>query len=61
MHGTGDDNVHFQNAVDMVTALEAAGKQFEFRIYPNKNHSIYGGNTRLNLYELMTDFIYRKL
>ncbi len=61
VHGTGDDNVHFQNAVDMVTALETAGKQFEFRIYPNKNHSIYGGNTRLNLYELMTDFIYRKL
>ena len=61
VHGTGDDNVHFQNAVDMVTALEAAGKQFEFRIYPNKNHSIYGGNTRYNLYELMTDFIYRKL
>ncbi len=61
IHGTGDDNVHFQNAVDMVTALETAGKQFEFRIYPNKNHSIYGGNTRLNLYELMTDFIYRKL
>lgn len=61
VHGTGDDNVHFQNAVDMVTALETAGKQFEFRIYPNKNHSIYGGNTRLNLYQLMTDFIYRKL
>ena len=61
IHGTGDDNVHFQNAVDMVTALENAGKQFEFRIYPNKNHSIYGGNTRLNLYQLMTDFIYRKL
>ena len=61
VHGTGDDNVHFQNAVDMVTALEAAGKQFEFRIYPNKNHSIYGGNTRLNLYQLMTDFIHRKL
>lgn len=61
VHGTGDDNVHFQNAVDMVSALETAGKQFEFRIYPNKNHSIYGGNTRLNLYQLMTDFIYRKL
>ena len=61
VHGTGDDNVHFQNAVDMVNALEAADKQFEFRIYPNKNHSIYGGNTRLNLYKLMTDFIYRKL
>ena len=61
VHGTGDDNVHFQNSADMITALEAAGKQFEFRIYPNKNHSIYGGNTRLNLYQLMTDFIHRKL
>ena len=61
IHGTGDDNVHFQNSLDMVSALEAAGKQFEFRVYPNKNHSIYGGNTRLNLYQLMTDFIFRKL
>lgn len=61
VHGTGDDNVHFQNAAAMVSALETAGKQFEFRIYPNKNHSIYGGNTRLNLYQLMTDFLHRKL
>ena len=61
VHGTGDDNVHLQNSLDMLTALEAAGKQFEFRLYPNKNHSIYGGNTRLNLYQLMTDFILRKL
>lgn len=61
VHGTGDDNVHVQNSLDMISALEAAGKQFEFRLYPNKNHSIYGGNTRLNLYQLMTDFILRKL
>lgn len=61
VHGTGDDNVHFQNALDMATALEKADKQFEMRVYPNKNHSIYGGNTRLNLYKLMTDFIMRKL
>ncbi|MCR5425155.1 MAG: S9 family peptidase [Bacteroidales bacterium] len=61
VHGTGDDNVHFQNALDLVTALNKADKQFEFRVYPNKNHSIYGGNTRLNLYHLMTDFILRKL
>ena len=63
IHGTGDDNVHFQNTAEMVEALENAGKQFEFRIYPNKNHSIYDatGNTRLNLYQLMTDFILRKL
>ncbi|MBQ8703064.1 MAG: S9 family peptidase [Bacteroidales bacterium] len=63
IHGTGDDNVHFQNSAEMVDRLEKAGKQFEFRIYPNKNHSIYDatGNTRLNLYQLMTDFILRKL
>ena len=63
IHGTGDDNVHFQNSVEMLEKLENAGKQFEFRIYPNKNHSIYDatGATRLNLYELMTDFIFRKL
>ena len=61
IHGTGDDNVHFQNALDLITALERADKQFEMRVYPNKNHSIYGGNTRLNLYKYMTDFILRKL
>ena len=63
IHGTGDDNVHFQNSAEMVERLENAGKQFEFRIYPNKNHSIYDntGRTRLNLYQLMTDFILRKL
>ena len=63
IHGTGDDNVHFQNSAEMVEKLENAGKQFEFRIYPNKNHSIYDatGNTRLNLYQLMTDFLMRNL
>ena len=63
IHGTGDDNVHFQNSAEMVEKLEEAGKHFEFMIYPNKNHSIYDatGNTRLNLYQLMTDFILRKL
>ena len=63
VHGTGDDNVHFQNSAEMVEKLENAGKQFEFRIYPNKNHSIYDatGSTRLNLYQMMTDFIIRKL
>lgn len=63
VHGTGDDNVHFQNSAEMIDRLEVAGKQFEMRIYPNKNHSIYDatGQTRLNLYRLMTDFIKRKL
>lgn len=61
IHGTADDNVHFQNAIDMSTALINANKQFEQFSYPNKNHGIYGGNTRLHLYTLMTDFILRKL
>lgn len=61
IHGTADDNVHFQNAIDMSTALINANKQFEQFSYPNKNHGIYGGNTRLHLYTLMTDFIIRKL
>ncbi|RPA69875.1 S9 family peptidase [Cyclobacteriaceae bacterium YHN15] len=61
IHGTGDDNVHFQNAVDLVDALVKADKHFETMFYPNRNHGIYGGNTTWHLYSLMTDFIKRKL
>lgn len=61
IHGTGDDNVHFQNAVDLVDALVKADKQFETMYYPNRNHSISGGNTSWHLYSMMTDFIKRKL
>lgn len=61
VHGTGDDNVHFQNAVDLVDALVKADKQFETMYYPNRNHGIYGGNTTWHLYSMMTDFIKRKL
>lgn len=61
IHGTGDDNVHFQNAVEMQNALIAAGKQFECFIYPNRNHGIYGGNTRLHLYQMMTNFLEENL
>jgi dipeptidyl-peptidase-4 len=61
VHGTGDDNVHFQNAVSMVNALVKANKQFESFYYPNRNHGIAGGNTRLHLYTQMTDFLLRKL
>lgn len=57
IHGTGDDNVHYQNSVEMVTALVKANKQFDFFMYPDKNHGIYGGNTRLHLYTKMTQFI----
>lgn len=61
IHGTGDDNVHFQNAVDLTDALIKADKQFETMYYPNRNHGISGGNTSWHLYSLMTDFIKRKL
>jgi dipeptidyl-peptidase-4 len=61
IHGMGDDNVHFQNSVDFVTALVNANKQFEMQFYPNKNHSIYGGNTTMHLYSRMTDFILENL
>lgn len=61
VHGTGDDNVHFQNAVEMQNALIKANKQFRSFYYPNRNHGIYGGNTRLHLYTQMTEFIKEKL
>jgi dipeptidyl-peptidase-4 len=61
VHGTGDDNVHFQNSMDLTDALIKANKQYETFFYPNRNHGIYGGNTRLHLYNLMTDFLKRKL
>jgi dipeptidyl-peptidase-4 len=61
IHGTGDDNVHVQNTMRMVEALIQADKQFEWMIYPDKNHGIYGGNTRLHLYKKMTNFIHDHL
>ena len=57
IHGSADDNVHVQNTMEMVSALVKANKQFELFIYPDKNHGIYGGNTRYHLYNKMTDFI----
>ncbi|MDC1222025.1 S9 family peptidase [Salibacteraceae bacterium] len=61
VHGTGDDNVHYQNSVEMVDALVEADKQFEYSIYPERNHGIYGGNTRFHLYTKMTNFLMEKL
>ena len=61
IHGTGDDNVHFQNSVMLQDALIAAGKQFDSFFYPNRNHGIYGGNTRLHLFSMMTDFLEENL
>ncbi len=56
-HGMGDDNVHFQHTAEMANALINANKQFVNYAYPNRNHGIYGGNTRLHLYQAMTDFL----
>jgi dipeptidyl-peptidase-4 len=61
IHGTGDDNVHFQNSVMFSEALIQANKQFEQAYYPNKNHGISGGNTTLQLYRKMTDFVLNNL
>jgi len=61
IHGSADDNVHYQNTMEMVNALVNANKQFDLFIYPDKNHGIYGGNTRLHLYNKMTDFILNNL
>ncbi|MFT5596118.1 MAG: dipeptidyl-peptidase-4 [Flammeovirgaceae bacterium] len=57
IHGSADDNVHMQNTMEMAEALVQADKQFDLFIYPDKNHSIYGGNTRYHLYTKMTNFI----
>ena len=61
VHGSADDNVHLQNTMRMVEALVQADKQFEWAIYPDKNHGIYGGNTRLHLYKKMTNFLSKTL
>lgn len=61
IHGSGDDNVHFQNSIDLAEKLVQADKQFEMQFYPNKNHGIYGGNTSFHLYTRMTNFILENL
>lgn len=61
VHGTGDDNVHFQNSVELINKLIQENVQFETMYYPDRNHGIYGGNTRRHLYRMMTDFILREL
>jgi dipeptidyl-peptidase 4 len=61
IHGSGDDNVHYQNTMEMISALVAANKQFEHFIYPNKNHGIYGGNTRNHLFNMMLNYTLNNL
>lgn len=61
IHGTADDNVHFQNSMQFIEALVQANKQFDWAVYPDKNHGIYGGRTRIQLFNKMTNFIKEKL
>ncbi|HQW47668.1 MAG TPA: S9 family peptidase, partial [Chitinophagaceae bacterium] len=61
IHGSADDNVHLQNTMMMIDALVKSNKDFDSEIYPNKNHSIGGGMTRLQLYRKMTNFLLEKL
>jgi dipeptidyl-peptidase-4 len=61
IHGSADDNVHVQNSMQMMEALIQANKQFDSQIYPDKNHGIYGGKTRIQLYNKMTNFIKENL
>ncbi|MEY8590193.1 S9 family peptidase [Butyricimonas hominis] len=60
-HGTADDNVHVQNAYELAEALVQANKQFDMQIYTNRNHSIYGGVTRLHLYTKFVDYLNQHL
>jgi dipeptidyl-peptidase-4 len=61
VHGDLDDNVHFQQTLQMVDRLQAANKQFDMMMYPGRSHSIYGDTTRLHLYTLMTDYLVEHL
>src|SRR5690606_11160368 len=57
VHGSGDDNVHYQNTEALVNALVSANKPFDMMEYPNRTHGIFGGNTRLHLFELLTRYL----
>ncbi len=61
IHGSADDNVHYQNSMELVNAMVKADKQFDLFIYPNRNHGIYGGNTRNHLFNMMLNFIEKNL
>lgn len=61
IHGTGDDNVHFQNAVALQNRLIKSGKQFQSFYYPDLAHSLYAPGSRTHLFNMMTDFILNNL
>lgn len=62
VHGTGDDNVHYQGTEALINALVAANKPFTMMAYPNRSHGIYeGAGTTRHLYELLTRYLNEKL
>ena len=61
IHGTADDNVHYQNTAELAEALVQAQKQFDMKVYTNRYHSIYGGKTRLHLISRIEDYLDRHL
>ncbi len=61
IHGTGDDNVHYQNTMEMTNSLVKNNIPFEQFAYPDRNHGIYGGSTRLHLFEMMTRWLEENL
>ncbi|HET9307626.1 MAG TPA: alpha/beta fold hydrolase [Candidatus Sulfotelmatobacter sp.] len=61
VHGTSDDNVHFQNSIQMINALINAGKPFRLMIYPNKTHSIAGKDARVHLFTMIEDQFEKEL
>jgi dipeptidyl-peptidase-4 len=61
VHGTGDDNVHYQNTLQMINELQAQNKQFEMMLYANRNHRISGGNTQLHLFNKISNFLQNNL
>src|SRR5581483_6915613 len=62
VHGSGDDNVHYQGTEELINALVAANKPFTMMVYPNRSHRIYEGpGTRRHLFELLTRFLEENL
>ncbi len=61
VHGTADDNVHYQNCAEYCEALVQAGIQFDMQIYTNRNHGISGGNTRTHLMNRVANFFLENL
>ena len=60
-HGIADDNVHYRNTAEYTEALVQADKDFQQNVYTNRNHSIYGGNTRLHLFRQAVNHFNRNL